>query len=109
MLAGVVRNFASTFAINGHDEYAVFDGTVYRLREVTLGYELPKKFVNKLKVSAISIGLSGRNLWFNAPNLPKYTNFDPEANSTGNGAVQGVEVSAAPTTKRFGVNLNVTF
>lgn len=102
-------NFASTFAINGHDEYTVFDGTVYRLREVTLGYDLPKKITNKLKVSAISIILSGRNLWYNAPNLPKYTNFDPEANSTGNGSIQGIETFSIPTTKRFGLNLNVTF
>jgi TonB-linked SusC/RagA family outer membrane protein len=102
-------NFASTFAINGHDEYTVFDGTVYRLREVTLGYDLPKKFVKSLKLSAVSFSLSGRNLWYNAPNLPKYTNFDPEANSTGNGSVQGIESFSIPTTKRYGINLNVTF
>lgn len=101
---------SSSFAINGLDEFNVFDGTVYRLREITLGYEIPKSFVRKLKfVSAINISASGRNLWYLAPNVPKYTHYDPESNSLGSGVLQGVELSAAPTTKRFGFNINVTF
>ena len=100
---------AASFAINGVNEFQVFDGTVYRLREVTLGYELPKSIVSKVHFSNAVISVSGRNLWFLAPNLPKYTNFDPEANSLGAGVNQGVELSAAPTSKRWGVNLNITF
>ena len=102
-------SIAGSFAINGHDEFNVFDGTVYRLREITMGYDLPKNFVKRLKVSGISLSLSGRNLWYLAPNVPKYTNYDPETNSLGSGNLQGIELSAAPTTKRYGVNLNVTF
>jgi hypothetical protein len=102
-------SIAASFAINGHDEFNVFDGTVYRLREITMGYDLPKNFVKKLKLTAISLSLSGRNLWYLAPNVPKYTNYDPETNSLGNGNLQGIELSAAPTAKRFGFNLNVTF
>lgn len=102
-------SIAASFAINGHDEFNVFDGTVYRLRELTLGYDLPKNFVRKMKLSAISLSLSGRNLWYMAPNIPKHTRYDPETNSLGNGNLQGIELSAAPTAKRFGVNLNVTF
>ena len=100
---------AASFSINGHDEFNVYDGTVYRLREITMGYDLPKNFVKKLKLTAISLSLSGRNLWYLAPNVPKYTNYDPETNSLGNGNLQGIELSAAPTAKRFGFNLNVTF
>lgn len=100
---------SQSFAINGIDEFNVFDGTVYRLREVTLGYDLPAKFVKSLKLSGISVSLSGRNLWYNAPNLPKYTNYDPEINSLGSSAVQGVELSGAPSTRRFGFNINVAF
>ncbi len=100
---------AASFSINGHDEFNVYDGTVYRLREITMGYDLPKNFVKKLKLTAVSLSLSGRNLWYLAPNVPKYTNYDPETNSLGNGNLQGIELSAAPTAKRFGFNLNVTF
>lgn len=99
----------ASFATNGAFEYAVFDGTVYRLREITLGYTLPTKWVSKLKLSNVTISLSGRNLWYLAPNIPKYTNFDPDINSVVGAGTQGVETGGAPSTKRYGINLNVTF
>ncbi|HVE61188.1 MAG TPA: SusC/RagA family TonB-linked outer membrane protein [Chitinophagaceae bacterium] len=102
--------FGGSFAINSADEFNVYDATVYRLREVTLGYSLPRNIVSRLKVvSDISISLSGRNLWFLAPNTPKYLNYDPEVNAYGNSKVQGIELDSAPTSKRYGLNLNVTF
>lgn len=99
----------ASFATNGAFEYAVFDGTVYRLREITLGYSLPKRWVSKLKLSNVTLSLSGRNLWYLAPNVPKYTNFDPDINSVVGAGTQGVETGGAPSTKRYGLNLNVTF
>jgi TonB-linked SusC/RagA family outer membrane protein len=100
---------SGSFAINSATEWAVYDATVYRLREVVLGYDLPKSMYKRLPVKGISVSLSGRNLWHLAPNIPRYTNFDPEVNSFGSTAVQGIELSASPTTRRFGFNLNVTF
>ena len=100
---------SGSFAINSATEWAVYDATVYRLREVVLGYDLPKSIYKKIPVKGISVSLSGRNLWHLAPNMPRYTNFDPEVNSFGSTAVQGIELSASPTTRRFGFNLNVTF
>ena len=99
----------ASFATNGAFEYAVFDGTVYRLREIVLGYTLPASIVHKLKLSNVTISLSGRNLWYLAPNIPKYTNFDPDINSVVSGNAQGVETGGAPSSKRFGINLNVAF
>lgn len=99
----------ATFAINTAAEWNIYDATVYRLREVTLGYDLPKSLFEKLPVGSATITVTGRNLWYLAPNFPKYTNFDPEVNSFGASTTQGIELSAAPTTRRFGVNLKVTF
>jgi hypothetical protein len=99
----------ASFATNGAFEYAVFDGTVYRLREVVLAYSLPASLVNKLKLSAVNFSISGRNLWYLAPNVPKYTHFDPDINSVVSGNTQGVETGGAPSTRRIGVNLNITF
>ena len=100
---------SATFGINASDEFNVYDATVYRLRELTLGYELPKTVITRLGVSAIKVSVSAHNIWFLAPNFPKHTNFDPEVSSYGSSPIQGLEFSAAPTTKRFGVNLNVNF
>jgi TonB-linked SusC/RagA family outer membrane protein len=99
----------NTFAINTAAEWSIYDATVYRLREVTLGYEFPKSLFRKLPVGGVTLSFTGRNLWYLAPNMPRYTNFDPEVNSFGATSTQGIELSAAPTTKRYGINLAVTF
>ncbi len=101
--------FGNSFAINSQTEFSIYDGTVYRFREFTFGYELPKKLLANTPLGSASISFSGYNLWYFAPNVPKHTNFDPEANSFGSTSVQGIELSAAPSTRRFGINLKLTF
>lgn len=100
---------SKTFGINGVNEGRVYDGTVYRLRELSLTYDLPTKFLDKTPFGRVSFGIIANNLWYFAPNVPKYTNFDPETTSYGSGNLQGIEVSAAPTAKRYGFRLNVSF
>ncbi len=91
------------------DEFRVWDATVVRLREVSMAYQIPAKWLAKSPFGSASLSLSGRNLWFNAPNFPKYMNLDPEVNSLGVGNAQGFELVSIPTTRRFGANLRVTF
>jgi TonB-linked SusC/RagA family outer membrane protein len=98
-----------TFAINTATEWNVYDATVYRLREVAIGYELPKHIFKSNVIKGLHLSVTGRNLWHFAPNFPKYSNFDPEVNSFGSSSTQGVELSAAPTTRRFGFNLVARF
>ena len=57
----------------------------------------------------MTFSIVGNNLWYYAPNVPKYTNFDPDVTAYGSGNLQGIEVSSAPSSKRFGFKLNVTF
>lgn len=98
-----------TYAINTATEWNVYDATVYRLREISLGYEFPKKLFTNGFVKGVNFSVTGRNLWHFAPGFPKYSNFDPEVNSFGSSSTQGVELSAAPTTRRYGFNLIVRF
>ncbi len=100
---------SGSFGINSSTEWQVYDATVYRLREITFGYDIPMSAFGKVPFKGINVSLSGRNLWYLAPNVPNYTNFDPEVNSFGSTNVQGIELSAAPTTRRFGININVKF
>jgi hypothetical protein len=101
--------YETTFAINSVPEYSIFDGTVYRLREVSLGYDFPKKWIEKIKMGNLNLSVIGRNLWYFAPNVPKYTNFDPEINGFGSTNLQGIDLSCVPTARRIGFNLRVTF
>lgn len=98
-----------SFAINSADEMSVFDATVIRLSEVAFGYSLPKSILSKTPFGAASIMLTGRNLWYKAPNFPEHTNFDPETNSFGAQNYTGLEYNAAPSVKRYGVNLSLSF
>jgi len=98
-----------TFGINTASEWNIYDATVYRLREVSIGYTFPKSWISKTPMGSLTLSITGRNLWYIAPNFPKYSHFDPEVGSYGSTNVQGIELSAAPTTKRFGFNLTATF
>ncbi len=87
-------------------ESYIYDATVLRLREITLRYSFPSRLLQNTPFGSASIALSGRNLWFWAPNLP---HLDPEVSTYGAGNVQGVEQYAPPTVKNYGVNVLLTF
>ncbi len=103
-------HFTDGFGAYGAEEVNVYDGTTFRLREVIVGYELPKKFLKKSPIGSLRLTVSGRNLWFKVPNMLKDLNLDPEVLPYGSSSnVIGVDLGATPTTRRFGVNLFATF
>lgn len=91
------------------DEGAVFDATVIRLREMALSYEIPAKLLENTPFGAISLRLSGENLFYNAPNFPKGVNYDPEVLSLGVGNGRGFEFLTGPTARRYAASINLTF
>jgi TonB-linked SusC/RagA family outer membrane protein len=94
---------------NGIDETAIFDATTIRLREISLSYDFPKALLNKTPFRAASLQLNGNNLWFNAVNVPKNVNFDPEVLSSGVGNGFGFDYLTGPSAKRYGVSVRLTF
>ena len=103
-------HFSNGWGAYGADEVNIYDGTVIRLREVSLGYSIPKAWLSKTPLGGVNISVSGRNLWWRAPNVLDDLNLDPEVLSgTAGSNVQGFEYGTTPTTRRYGVNLNVTF
>ncbi len=90
-------------------ENKIFDGTYLKLREVSLSYDLPKKWLEKSPFGQIQFSLSGQNLWFRAFNFPRSANFDPEVLSLGVGNGRGFEYLNVPTSKKYGASLRVTF
>lgn len=101
--------FGESFAVNAADEWSVFDATTYRLREASLYYSFPKSMIGRTPFGALSLGLTGRNLWNYSPNFPKDMNYDPETNQFGARNVQGIEYSTTPSARRFAVTLRATF
>ena len=81
-----------------------YDATVYRLREVSLGYSLPTGLLEHTPFGQVRLSISGRNLYYYAPNA----NFDPDQNTQGAGNIRGLEVQGAPNTRNYGANLRFT-
>lgn len=88
---------------------SVFDATVVRLREASLSYQLPQQLLKKLPFGAVSLSVSGQNLWYYAPNFPEDTNFDPEVNGLGVSSGRGLEFFSGPSARRIGASLKITF
>jgi len=94
---------------NGTDDTSIFDGSFIRLREISFAYEFPKSLMSKTPFKAASFQLNGNNLWFNAFNVPKNVNFDPEVLSTGVGNGAGFDYLTGPSARRYGAVLRLTF
>ena len=101
--------FGETFGTGGADEWSVFDATTYRLREASIVYAFPKTLLQQTPFGAVTIGVTGRNLWNYSPNFPKDLNYDPETNQFGSRNGQGIEYSTTPSARRFAVTLRATF
>lgn len=103
-------HFTNGWGAYGQDEVNIYDGTVIRLREVSLGYTIPKAILSKTPFGSATVSVTGRNLWFNAPNVLEGLNLDPEVlGETAASNVQGFEYGATPTTRRYGFNITLTF
>ena len=81
----------------------VFDASYVKLRELSIGYKLPKKLVEKTPFASIHFSIVGRNLAILSKNVE---HFDPEA-ALSSGNRQGIESGAYPTTRDIGFNLKL--
>lgn len=85
--------------------WAVEDGSYIRLSNVSLGYTLPRKLTEKVSVRSLRLYLTGNNLY----TWTKYTGYDPEVSTRGNGLTPGVDFGAYPRSRTFVFGLNLTF
>ena len=84
--------------------YYMYDATNVRLSELSLSYDLPKKWF-KEKVG-LTVGLTGKNLWMIYCKAP----FDPEAaSSVSSNFYQGVDYFMTPSTRNLGFNVKLSF
>nr|WP_245565197.1 SusC/RagA family TonB-linked outer membrane protein [Spirosoma spitsbergense] len=84
----------------GFDGGNIISRSFAKLREVIIGYSLPSALLNRIGVKQASVSLVGRNLLYFAQR--KDIDIDQ---FTGNGRSD----LQTPTTRRYGINLNLTF
>lgn len=88
-------------------EANVFDASYVKLREVTLTYNLPKRWFDQLFLDNMSVGFEARNLWIISSDVP---HIDPELNFFSPSDVgSGVEFGSIPSTRSYGFNLKFSF
>lgn len=73
-------------------------GAYLRLKNVQLGYTLPQRWTQKIKMSRCRIYLSGNNLF----TATKYSGYDPEVGG-------GVDYGNYPQSRTFMLGLNINF
>ena len=85
---------------------SIFDASYLKLRQVSLSYTLPKSVSAKLKANNMRVGIILNNVLLFTEN----PNVDPELNAVqGRKYVAGVEDMSLPSSRSYGINLNVNF
>jgi TonB-linked SusC/RagA family outer membrane protein len=91
------------FSLYVTEEWRVESGSFIKLREMSLGYQLPS-FAKFIKSS--SINLTGRNLL----SFDTYDGYDPETNAGGNSSVlRGIDFGNVPIPRSFQLTFRATF
>ncbi|MDR1120562.1 MAG: SusC/RagA family TonB-linked outer membrane protein [Dysgonamonadaceae bacterium] len=89
-----------------HETQMTFDATFVKLREVKMGYTVPRPLFNNA-IKRADISIVGRNLWM----WTKDQDYvDPESFAwQGTSITPGVEEMAYPSVRSVGININLTF
>lgn len=83
----------------------VYDASYIKLRQVSLTYTMPSRFLDNTFMTGLSFSVTGSNLWIIDKNLPY---ADPESGlSSGN--LQGYVTGSLPTTQDYGFNIKAQF
>lgn len=100
--SGVSPVFAYVDASGTINSRAVEDASFLRLKNVTLGYDIP------IRNSAVFKGMQAYFVAQNLLTFSKYTGFDPEVSSFGNSNVR-VDYNAYPLARIYTLGLHVKF
>ena len=83
----------------------VYDASYVKLRQVSLTYTLPSRYLDNTFMTGLQFSVIGSNLWIISKDLPY---ADPEAGLT-SGNLQGYVTGSLPTTQDYGFNIKAQF
>ncbi|AWO01002.1 SusC/RagA family TonB-linked outer membrane protein [Chitinophaga alhagiae] len=95
------------FATASHlSSYAVYSGSFLRLRNITLGYNLPDAFARRMMLQSARLYVTAQNLF----TLTEYPGFNPEPSQYGASVYQpGTDQGGYPLAKSIMVGINIGF
>lgn len=90
---------------NLHSNRLLEDGSYLRLKNISFGYNLPSRLINKLMLEQLRVFVSATNIF----TWTKYTGSDPEVSTLdGSTAAQGIDFFTLPQVKTVALGLNAT-
>lgn len=103
------KTVAAVYDMEMGDKYihswAVEDASFLRLSNITVGYNFPKKWIQKASIQNLRLYATGSNLFVWTP----YSGFDPEVSTLGSNLTPGVDFGAYPRSRSYVFGVNVTF
>ncbi len=78
------------------------DGSYMRIREITLGYSLPKELLKRIGINTLRIYASA----FNPFTFTQYSGYNPEVSTNSDPIMQGVDYGTYPLAKSFVIGIN---
>jgi TonB-linked SusC/RagA family outer membrane protein len=86
--------------------YNAFKGDFVKVKNVTIGYNIPATILSKARVSSLRFYISGQNLGI----ITKYPGPDPEVSSNGNtNTGQGIDRNTIANGRTITVGVNLNF
>ena len=82
----------------------LFDGSYFKIKQIQLGYTLPKQLTQKAKINNLRIFASLDNYF----TFTKYIGLDPETATSG-GSASGIDMGNYPTAKSLILGVNLEF
>ena len=71
-----------------------------------MGYSLPNKVTESLRISSAKVYFTGTNLF----TFTNYSGYDPESNNSGGSdTFAGVDTASYPSQKKFTIGLDIKF
>jgi len=84
----------------------VKDGSFFKVKQIQLGYRLPKNLISHIALSSARAYISLEDFLIFTP----YDGFDPEATSASRSVKQaGIDAGSYPTSKKIILGLNISF
>lgn len=88
----------------------IYDASYIRLKNISLGYNVPREVLSKLKISKLRVFASAQNIL----TFTKYEGYDPEVNYSSDGNVNsnrnlGLDYGSYPNAKSYTIGLNIGF
>ena len=99
---------SSVYAVNQINTFFVEDASFIKLRELSLNYKLPSKYLENTGIKGISLGVVGRNLFI----ISDYSGVDPEVSDiTSGGDLTNYRFDAFgyPSVSTFSGTLTIKF